>query len=145
MPSLEPGEKCVQAKTARIHKGRSPSWIGDDPQPHSGDLSVVGPWIVNDSQPRSGDLSVGTWIVDDSQPHSGDLSVVGPWIGDDSQPRSGDLSVVEPWIEDDPQPRSVDLFVGLNGQNHQIQRREDSQMARFEPAYPSFETPLRCE
>ena len=92
MPSLEPGEKCVQAKTARIHKGRSPSWIGDDSQPHSGDLSVVGPWI-----------------------------------------------------EDDPQPRSVDLFVALNGQNHQIQRREDSQMARFEPAYPSFETPLRCE
>jgi hypothetical protein len=82
--------------------------------------------------------------VNDSQPRSGDLSVVGPWIGDDSQPRSGDLSVGT-WIVDDSQPHSGDLSVGLHGQNHQVQRREDSQMAQFEPAYPNFETPLRCE
>ena len=34
--------------------------LGMNPQPRSGDLSVVGPWIGDDSQPHSGDLSVGS-------------------------------------------------------------------------------------
>jgi hypothetical protein len=60
MPRWNRARSVSRQRRPRIHKGRFPSWIGMNPQPRSGDLSVVGPWIGDDSQPHSGDLSVGS-------------------------------------------------------------------------------------